>query len=79
MSSSPFAYSMPQQHQGNTFGGMSAVPSPPTVLYGASQAMHSGPHTNMYQAFPHVEPSQVSIYPIPTSRFNLKYGAKIKV
>jgi len=48
---------MSQQHQGNTFGGISAVPSPPTVMYGASQPMHTGP--GMYQTFPHVEASQV--------------------
>jgi hypothetical protein len=52
--SSPFSgYAM---HQGATsFGGMPAVPSPPTVMYGASQPhLHGGP--GVYQTFPHDGP-----------------------
>ncbi|XP_021950023.1 uncharacterized protein LOC110847393 isoform X4 [Folsomia candida] len=57
MSSSPFAYAMPQ-HQGAPFGGHSAIPSPPTAMvYGNSQGL--GGHTGVYQAFPHVDSSQV--------------------
>jgi hypothetical protein len=58
MSSSPFAFSMPQQHQVSAFGGPTAIPSPPTAMvYGNSQPLSA--HTGVYQAFPHVDSSQV--------------------
>ncbi|CAL8143706.1 unnamed protein product [Orchesella dallaii] len=59
MSSSPFSgYSMPQGS--NAFGGMPAVPSPPNVMYGTSQALHAAaPPSGMYQTFPHVDAPQV--------------------
>lgn len=50
---------MPQQHQGQSpFGGPSAIPSPPTsaMIYGNSAL---GGHGGVYQAFPHVDSSQV--------------------